>query len=296
MSLVNYTLPFGSGNSIPNWATISPLQQHATAVNNLLYGPAGHEESDIPPDQDYYENNPYAPPQRPTQQQYRNRNNNYLPPPPVTQQQQKQQPGIPKQFNTVQQQQQTISTQQQTHSTQQSRNHYQQHTQPTRTYGEGSYSAKTPPREIQPPNTQQQQQQYFNSFNSQQQRSTYNSQQSTVSATVSPIQPTVTRIGGIGNIGGGTKSPDASSSNVEQNRAKIKDNKYPSQVPGFTKVHAGQGSRTQVHAVLDYDDDEGDYYDEKDDGVPVGISGKNYFIYYFALELRRSQTFKYLFI
>lgn len=258
MSLVNYTLPFGGGMTVQNWATISPLQQHATAVNNLLYGPAGHEESDIPPDQDYYENNPYAPPpqqQRPTQQ-FRQRNNNYLPPPPVS-----QQPAVPQQFNTVQ------PTQSQQHA--QTRNHYHQ-SQPTRTYGEGSY-AKVPPRDIQPPNTQ-----YFNSYNSQ--RITYNSQQTT--ATAAPAPPTVTRTGGNAKIGNGADGAGG----VDKNRApSAADSKYPSQAAGFTRVHAGQGSRTQVHAVLDYDDDEGDYYDEKDDGDPVGIPGEsNYCFIYFT--------------
>lgn len=45
---------------------------------------------------------------------------------------------------------------------------------------------------------------------------------------------------------------------------------FPERPPGFTHVQAGQGSRTQVHAVLDYDADEGDYYDQEDEGTPVG--------------------------
>ncbi|KAL5279545.1 hypothetical protein ACFFRR_003880 [Megaselia abdita] len=44
---------------------------------------------------------------------------------------------------------------------------------------------------------------------------------------------------------------------------------FPERPPGFTHVRAGQGSRTQVHAVLDYDVDEGDYYDQEDEGMPV---------------------------
>ncbi|EAU76317.1 AGAP008361-PA, partial [Anopheles gambiae str. PEST] len=89
MALVNYTLPFGNIQA-PTWATASPLQnQHASAVNNLLYGPAGHQGDD----QDYYKNAPYAPPQRqakqsPQQQQQQQHSiqyrqtprNNYLPP------------------------------------------------------------------------------------------------------------------------------------------------------------------------------------------------------------------------
>ncbi|KAH8273637.1 hypothetical protein KR018_005544 [Drosophila ironensis] len=39
---------------------------------------------------------------------------------------------------------------------------------------------------------------------------------------------------------------------------------YPERAPGFTRVQAGQGSRTQVHAVIDYDVEEGEE-DEEDD-------------------------------
>ncbi|EDW64021.1 protein spaetzle 3 [Drosophila virilis] len=41
---------------------------------------------------------------------------------------------------------------------------------------------------------------------------------------------------------------------------------YPERAPGFTRVQAGQGSRTQVHAVLDYDVEEGEEEEEEDDG------------------------------
>ncbi|XP_053672565.1 protein spaetzle 3 [Anopheles nili] len=92
MALVNYTLPFGSMQA-PTWATASPLQNHhASAVNNLLYGPAGHQEEDP----DFNKNVPYSPPQRQAKQspqpalhqqqlhtiRYRQTpRNNYLPPP-----------------------------------------------------------------------------------------------------------------------------------------------------------------------------------------------------------------------
>ncbi|KAJ6649106.1 Protein spaetzle 3, partial [Pseudolycoriella hygida] len=137
MALANYTLPFG-GLGGQSWsATISPIQQHATAVNNLLYGPAGHQETDLEPDgtnDEYYKNEPYATPShRVTQQNYRRNNNEYLPPVPV-------------QYNTQ-------STRSQTRS--------QYQTQTTRTYGEGSYS-NVPQRTAQAPNTQ-----YFNNYNNQ---------------------------------------------------------------------------------------------------------------------------------
>lgn len=139
MSIVNYTLPFG-GLGGQSWsATISPIQQHATAVNNLLYGPAGHQDTDLEPDgtdDEYYKNNPYATPShRVTQQNYRRNNNEYLPPVPI-------------QYNTQ-------STRSQT------RSQYQTQTAKPRTYGEGSYS-NVPQRTAQPPNTQ-----YFNNYNNQ---------------------------------------------------------------------------------------------------------------------------------
>lgn len=221
MALVNYSLPFG-GIPGQNWATISPIQQHATAVNNLLYGPAGHQESDLPSDQ-LYPNEPYAPPRR-TTQQFRNRNNNYLPPVPAG-------PSVPRPIETQQFHSQSTRSQTRTQF---------QHTQSTRTYTEESY-AKVPPRDIQPPNTQ-----YFNSNNgnnnnNNQRHVSFNSQQQSVTESPPP-------------------SPSRSSStnaDDQNNRAKAKV--YPSQVPGFKRIQAGQGSRTQVHAILDYDDDEDDY-------------------------------------
>ncbi|XP_017013306.2 protein spaetzle 3 [Drosophila takahashii] len=44
---------------------------------------------------------------------------------------------------------------------------------------------------------------------------------------------------------------------------------YPERAPGFTRVQAGQGSRTQVHAVLDYDVEEGEE-DEEEEGEEEG--------------------------
>ncbi|KAI4493498.1 hypothetical protein M0804_001674 [Polistes exclamans] len=48
---------------------------------------------------------------------------------------------------------------------------------------------------------------------------------------------------------------------------------YPDRPNGYTRVNAegfggGPGTKTSVHAVLDYDDDFEDYYDEEDQGVP----------------------------
>lgn len=247
MALTNFTLPFGGG-ALPAqpWATISPLQQHATAVNNLLYGPAGHQATGSD-DNSYYKNDPYAPPSHITAQQqqpYRIRNNNYLPPPPQQ---------IPSQFNT----QQTIH------------NQYPQ-TQTTRTYGENSYSNAPSHTSVEQQSIQQRQQQngqYFNNFNNNR-RNTYTQQP--VTESVATPQPPITgnrNTPSIGNTGSANTAPKSivtPSSDSDNSDSSA----FPNQAPSFTRVQAGTGSRTQVHAVLDYDDDGGDeeeYYDEDDD-------------------------------
>lgn len=223
MSLVNYTLPFG-GVAAQNWATHSPIQtNHATAVNNLLYGPAGHQENDPNVDQEqYYKNSPYSPPQQASN--FRSRNN-YLPPPPSQ----------PRQFNT-----------QQPATPPQSRNQYppqqlinqlppqQPPQQPSRTYIDNSYS-QSPSRDDS---------QYYNNNNNNYRRP-YTQQPS---VTVSPPSPITT-------------TPP---STIEQNDPSKLDPNNPLRPPGFTRVQAGHGSRTQVHAILDYDDDT-EYYDDGDD-------------------------------
>lgn len=48
---------------------------------------------------------------------------------------------------------------------------------------------------------------------------------------------------------------------------------YPDRPVGYTRVNgessAGPGTKTSVHAVLDYDDDFDDYYDDEDQDVPM---------------------------
>lgn len=51
--------------------------------------------------------------------------------------------------------------------------------------------------------------------------------------------------------------PQLLNDNLAQNQ---KANVLPAEPPTYTRVQAGQGSKTQVHAVLDYDND--DYYDD----------------------------------
>lgn len=258
MALVNYTLPFGSIQA-PAWATVSPIHsQHASAVNNLLYGPAGHQEADAN-DHEFYKNSPYSPPQQQQQQQskppqqssqqYRQApRNNYLPPPQTYPQQ-----------NTQRQQQPA----------------YQQPQQSPRTYGEGSYS-QVPSRaggnqQQQPPPPQQNNGFYNPSYNQQQPPVNYNVPQSPPQNTYrnNPPQqvpqqppPASNRVPPPPiNSGRGISSTSAGSA-------------VPERPPGFVKVNAGQGSRTQVHAVLDYDDDEGDYYDDDEDGGSDRVPGK----------------------
>ncbi|XP_055638968.1 protein spaetzle 3 [Toxorhynchites rutilus septentrionalis] len=250
MALVNYTLPFGNVQT-SNWATVSPVHsQHASAVNNLLYGPAGHQEGD-PNNREF---SPYSPPLQqpqnsPQQQnsQYRQATrNNYLPPPqPYSQSPPKQQ----------------VYQQPQVHPQ-----------QPSRTYGEGSYSAG-PSRTA---NQQQQSPSYYNpggynqqplqptSFNAPGQPPQNNYRNNVGSPQIPPPQsgfqatPPPNRV---------PPPPVSSGRGISSTSA---GSALPERPPGFVKVNAGQGSRTQVHAVLDYDDDEEEYYDDADDGSPTG--------------------------
>lgn len=258
MALANFTLPFGAVASAnaPNWgATISPIQHHATAVNNLLYSPEGHQKTDsLPNDSPYYKNDPYAPPAQSTNlhQQYRHRqhhhyqfrsrtNNNYLPPPlPPPSQQLPEQKHPVDQFQPISpplQSEPPIQPQQQSNQpTQTITSNFQQQTQQqsTRTYGESSY---------------QQENQFYrdDSFNS-------SSNDSTDEFISQPIAYDQTP----------TPHPQISNENLAST-ANVNDvngaNNYPENRPTYTRVQAGQGSKTQVHAVLDYDNDE--YYDEE---------------------------------
>lgn len=210
MSLVNYSLPFG-GIGTPTWATLSPLQSHqATAVNNLLYGPAGHQETDSissqtgqTPDQ-YYKNNPYAPPPSHQSTQYRTRNNNnrnnnnYLPPPPPLPSVSTPSPQIQNQY-TQSDQQQTISRQYIPQTTQHISSKPYPQSQTTRNnYGDVTYTTqfqnnqRPQPTQPPPPSSQQQQQiipninqdrsqqNYYNTFNTQSYLSPASAQQDTL--------------------------------------------------------------------------------------------------------------------
>ena len=54
-----------------------------------------------------------------------------------------------------------------------------------------------------------------------------------------------------------------SNQNKPSNNPKPNQSGFPSLPPTYTKVQAGKGTNTQIHAVLDYDDDE--YYEDTED-------------------------------
>uniref|UniRef100_A0A4Y0BI94 Spaetzle domain-containing protein n=1 Tax=Anopheles funestus TaxID=62324 RepID=A0A4Y0BI94_ANOFN len=253
MALVNYTLPFGNIQP-PTWATVSPLQnQHASAVNNLLYGPAGHQGDD----QDFYKNAPYAPPQRqakqsPQQQQQQQQQqpqqhsiqyrqtprNNYLPPPSY----------IPPSANYPQAPTPPPQTQQ----------------PPGRTYGEATYgdgtgnppNAAGVPQQPQPPSQQPAYYEYSSGSYATQPGRPFADQHA------NPQTGTSYRTN--------TPQPAAPRTPVNQGGAAAN---YPQRPPVYASV-GSTGTRTSIHPVLDYDEeDDDDYYDEAVEVTPiVGIS------------------------
>uniref|UniRef100_A0A1I8M8Y4 Spaetzle domain-containing protein n=1 Tax=Musca domestica TaxID=7370 RepID=A0A1I8M8Y4_MUSDO len=162
----------------------------------------------------------------------------------------------------------------------------------TRTYGEGSYSRFPQASNNNNNNNnivkeslapQQQQQQYYNSFastkqNHQQSRLTVGSAQGGINfglpkTNVEQPPPAPAAQYGPAN-GKGTPSSAAAAAAPGDST----NDAYPDRPPGFTRVQAGQGSRTGVHAVLDYDLEEGeeeDYYDAEDQGEPVNKDGSH---------------------
>ncbi|ETN63612.1 Sptzle 3A (Spz3A) [Anopheles darlingi] len=277
MALVNYTLPFGSIPA-PAWATGNPLQnQHASAVNNLLYGPAGHQENDH---QEYYKNDPYAPPQRQSKQQppqlqqqrqqhqqqqhsiqYRQApRNNYLPPPAY----------VPPGANYPQQ---TPATNQPSAPPPSSAGAAAAAAAPGagRTYGEGTYSDSASQSQQPSANVPQQPAYYEYSSGSyatqpgRQQPGYADPQTGTAPAAAAPgyrgnTQPASGR-------GGAANSPPAAGSSRYPQR--------PPAPPAFANVNP-LGPATEIPVqVIDYDDDEDDddYYDEPVDvSQPGGIS------------------------
>lgn len=234
MALANFTVPFGVGlPQINNWSspTQHPIDQphQATAVNNLLYGPEGD-------DGQYYKNMPYAPPAQPV----------------ISYQQQRQQ------FHHVQRQ-----------------NRYYQYR------SRNNYLPPSLPKSASP--TLQPPPQRASSNNNNNNRQATDFQSPTISSNL--LQPNVQTfqqsqsdsISASQLVGGGNGADDVHSQSIA-NEFKTSDSFTESdhvqqqllqpplldnQQPTFTRVNAGHGSNTQVHAILDYDDDDGDQFDDK---------------------------------
>lgn len=301
MALANFTTPFGSILPAQSWTTISPLQRHATAINNMLYGPAGHQQqqqNEDDPDYDYdYKNDPYAPPiihmqqeqqalyQPPTfsQQQTNRRANDYLPP---VRQSQTRQP--PPQHPQQQQQQHLNNINSPDYSS----------LYTTRSFGSSLESTQRKiivpqQKPLQPPLKQPQ---YKNEqFNVRRVTPTYPSQSQAEQPTQSTVGPQTQNQKGHNQLsqrGSSARNSgpnrdhhparsqeedgsDRTSSSITQNGgggAGAAAGGFPSQAATYTRVQAGTGSHTNVHAILDYDDDEGgdDYYAERDGGANGG--------------------------
>lgn len=297
MALVNFTLPFGNTLPIQPWTTISPLQRHATSINNMLYDPAGHQQQIDPNDDgdepiDYYDddykNDPYAPPApQPRQQQqppprhqpYRRSNANDYLPPSAQQRAQPQRPtarnsGGPRNLYLPQQ----LPAGGRTNMPSQQHHQQQQHQQ------------QQPPQ-LQPPPLPAQE--YYNSYGNngngihQQQQPQPPQHRVTYAHTIAEPPPATTESSGGGrgiqhqsrnHVSSGPsrgaigQREQVDGDGLEQDGdggvGEGTEGGYPSQAPTYTRVQAGVGSRTQVHAVLDYDDDgeEEEDYDEEDDG------------------------------
>lgn len=62
--------------------------------------------------------------------------------------------------------------------------------------------------------------------------------------------------------------PQPSQPSQQQQQQQQKTTNFPEKPPGFTRVDTrtatGPNTKTQIHAVIDYDDDFGDYYDDND--------------------------------
>lgn len=240
MALTNFTLPFGVGLPINNWSspTLPPIQQphQATAVNNLLYGP----DSD---DGQIYKNIPYAPPA-----------------------------------------QAAVSYQQQRQQFHQRQNHYYQYR------SRNNYLPPSPPKlaspsllpSLQPhqePNSQaiDFQSQTISNFQQQNVR-TY--QQSQQNGYPSSDNFSDTQISSNNESRDDINSQSIASrgktdgSNADDDHDHSLQPPLPDIQPTFTRVNAGHGSKTQVHAVLDYDNDE--QFDEKQ------ITGNNSRLRHFA--------------
>lgn len=240
MALMNFSLPFSGSVAPSNWiTTANPLQQHhVTSVDDLLYSPEGHQAVDsvaaAANGQQFYKNDPYSHPTQSPQYQrqtyhYRSRaaTNNYLPPPLTNLNHDQRPPLPPPQSQHIPQLQPPYEPDDLKTRTV---TNYQSHHQ-TRTYGESRYEAH----------------EFYNeNISSNFNNSDVDSQPHAFDTIVAPHTP----------------QPLVTNENlaVDDKTAHT----FPAQRPTYTQVQAGHGSKTQVHAVLDYDND--DYYDEVNGG------------------------------
>lgn len=266
MALTNFSLPF-SGSVAPsvNWLTTpNPLQQHAAAAasstDDLLYSPEGHQSIASNQHNQYYKNDPYSPPssysqpsqphhhQQQQQHQtfhYRSRatNNNYLPPPSSHH---ADRSSSSESLQHIPQLQPPLS--EPNHQTRTISNYQSHHT--TRAYGDTRYEAH----------------EFFNenfstNFNS---SDIISQPPRTPSAVYGPIPLTSHPPNSNPHSAAAEEVPTVAGSNTKEQQ------QFPIQRPTYVQVQAGQGSKTQVHAVLDYDND--DYFDEESGGSIVTSS------------------------
>ncbi|KAH8329251.1 hypothetical protein KR074_006194 [Drosophila pseudoananassae] len=305
MALTNFSLPFGALGQQPWGVTLAPLHpihQLASNTNNLLYSPADHQQQS-PAEaagnpSDYFKNNPYAPPQAAAAAggyQYQSsggrhkQNNAYLPPTAPNavrnsvyhiqqvqqvQQSQQQHHQITQQQQQQQQDQNENSVSFQSTSSRSSSTSGQSSIQLTQTHssgrgpGEGSYT-RFPG---QPP--QQQQKQFYNAHGSASATFTKNTGSFSITSFGSRQQPQHQQQ----QPPSQQQQPPPAPAQQPRSRPTKPEapqpaqtygvappENYPERAPGFTRVQAGQGSRTQVHAVIDYDVEEGEEDEEEDD-------------------------------
>ncbi|XP_001356715.3 protein spaetzle 3 [Drosophila pseudoobscura] len=285
-------------------APLHPIHQLASNTNNLLYSPADHQQQhppqqQSPTDPEFFKNNPYAPPQQVPQaqggvggggyqyQSRRKQNNAYLPPTGpsaahnsvyhIQQQQQQTQQQQQQQQQEANNNENSVSYQ--SSSSSRSNSAGQSSIQLTQTHhstgrgpGEGSYS-RFPG----------QQKQFFNAHGSASATFSKNSGSFSITSYGSrqqpQPQPQPQPQAPLPQPQPLPAPPPPAPQTQQQPRPRqskpeaqpastygvAPPENYPERAPGFTRVQAGQGSRTQVHAVLDYDVEEGDEEDEDED-------------------------------
>ncbi|XP_031627250.1 protein spaetzle 3 [Contarinia nasturtii] len=239
MALVNFSLPFSGSVAPSNWITTpNPIQnQHVTVVNDLLYHPEGHQQHEADDtsnvQRQYYKNDPYSHPTQspPISNQYqrqtfhyrsRGASNNYLPPPLSNLNSNHERPPSTK-SQYIPQLQPPLETGTRTVT------NYQSHHQ-TRAFGESRYEAH----------------EFYNENISSNLNNSDVDSQSPNGAFDSIVN---------------TPQPPITNDKLSSIQNDDKTYTFPANRPTYTQVQAGHGSKTQVHAVLDYDNDE--YYDEE---------------------------------